>query len=106
VVTRRNRVLAWLAAGILILSLTFAGMIISLGRFQGPDVAAAVPAVGNTTTLPVDQSAPSISEAFSDESEMGDGVGDGGFQTKTAIPSHSATAPTQVNVTTGSANGG
>jgi hypothetical protein len=106
VVTRRNRVLAWLAAGILILSLTSAGMIISLGRFQGPDAAATVPAGGSATTLPIDQSAPSIGGAFSDESEMGDGVGDGGFQTRTSIPSHAATAPTPVTVTTGPANGG
>ena len=103
---RRNRILAWVAAGVLIVSLTLAGMIIYLGRFQGPDTGAKAP-TGITSTQPIAHSSPSTSGAFTGTSEVGDGVGEGGFQTRRVpAPSHSATAPARMKVATGSAGGG
>ena len=48
--TTRSRILAWIAAGVLILSLTLAGVIIHLGRFPGTDTGATAPGITSTVS--------------------------------------------------------
>jgi hypothetical protein len=101
---RRNRVLAWVATGVLILSMTFAGMIIRFGPFQGPDTAATTPA-GITSTVssagqtgPLGPVAPAANGPFGNGAAQGDGMGDGGLQGRTSsVTRHAVSASTALN---------
>lgn len=105
--TRRNRIIAFVVAGVLVLVVAFGGMVLYLGRFQRPDTGASMPAVGVSTNMPVSQPAPSINGSFAGGGEPGDGPGDGGFQTQkiTATP-HATAVPTTGQPTTRTGSGG
>jgi hypothetical protein len=108
--SRRNTFFAWLAAGVLVLSLTIAGMIIYLGRFQGPDTLVTAPA-GITSAAPpaglspLGSIAPAANGSFG--AEPGDGTGDGGLHGRTStVAPHGTGASTSPNGSGRSTNGG
>lgn len=111
--SRRNTVFAWLAAGVLVASLTIAGMIIYLGRFQGPDTPATAPA-GITSAAPAvglspspGPGAPGTNGSFGSGTEPGDGAGDGGAASRTSLVTPAGgVAPAAANGLIRSVNGG
>ena len=111
--SRRNTVFAWLAAGVLVASLPIAGMIIYLGRFQGPDTPATTP-VGVTPAAPSASLSPSpgpvapgTNGSFGSGTEPGDGAGDGGLPGQSSVVTPAGgIASAAANGATGSVNGG
>jgi hypothetical protein len=61
--SRKHRLVAWVAAGILVLCLTFAGMIIRFGNFQGPDNVAST-AARITSTAPTTRQAQPLGQVM------------------------------------------
>lgn len=105
--TRRNRVIAFAVAGVLVLIVAFGGMVLYLGRFQGPDTGASAPAAGIATNLPINQPASTIKGSFGGGAEPGDGPGDGGFLTqKVTVTPHTDAVPATRQATTYTSNGG
>jgi hypothetical protein len=97
----------------LVLSLTFAGMIIHLGNFQGTDSDATTPAQVTSTTPPAVQgqslvpASPALNGSFGNGAEPGDGTEDGGLQSRTStVTPRGLNASTALNGSTRLANGG
>ena len=109
---RRNRILAWVAAGVLILSLTLAGMIIYLGRFQGPDTGTTAPGIASTVppggqSRPLAPVSPTFNGSLRTGAETGDGAAEGGLHIRTSVLTpRGVNASTALNGSARSANGG
>ena len=109
--TKRNRILAWMAAGALILSLTLAGVIIHLGRFPGTVTAATTPRT--TSTVPTGgqsqrlaPASPALTGSFGNQAASADRASDGRLQIRTsALKPFGARASISPNDGTRSANG-
>jgi hypothetical protein len=103
---RRNRLIAFVVAGVLVLAVAFGGMILYLGQFQGPTTSATAPGGGAATIVPIGQTVPAVAGSFNGAEPSG-GMEDGGLQARRiSVTSHNPGAPTTVKVTSRSANGG